>query len=86
MIVKRGPYGRELKHTYPKGYEPGKTWFLTEAWDILDVLTPGALSDEARALVAGMIGGRLVKERLRAVKIAERGRAPHVAEAIRHEP
>jgi len=44
-------------HTYPKGWEPGQHWAVTEAWAILDTLAPGALESDVRAIMAGMIIG-----------------------------
>lgn len=51
------------KHEYPSKYPPGKHWATDAAWEILDRLKPGVLSIEARSLLAGMIAGRLMKER-----------------------
>lgn len=48
-------------HTYPSKYPPGSHWAVTEAWSILDVLPPGTLDQEQRALIAGMIAGTLVR-------------------------
>jgi hypothetical protein len=50
-------------HEYPSLYPPGQHWAIDAAWEILDTLTPGVLSIEARSLLAGMIAGRLMKER-----------------------
>lgn len=62
------------KHTYPSNYPPGPEahWALNKAWEILDVLTPGALSVDARALLSGMITGALVE----AHKCGQEGRIP----------
>lgn len=76
----------EKVHTYPSNYRPGTHWAITVSWEVLDFINPGVLSDDTRALLAGMIAGQLMKERERAARIAIRGRSPHVAEAIRHEP
>lgn len=51
------------QHEYPSKYSPGTHWAIDAAWEILDVLEPGAISIEVRALLAGMIAGRLMKER-----------------------
>jgi hypothetical protein len=53
------------QHEYPSNYPPGKHWAIDAAWEILDTLKPGVLSIEARSLLAGMIAGRLTKERER---------------------
>lgn len=51
------------KHTYLDRYAPGPRagWALNEAWEVLDTLTPGTLSIEARSLLAGMIAGKLMR-------------------------
>lgn len=51
------------EHTYPSSYPPGSHWAVTEAWRILDTLPPGALSDEIRVFLAGMITGTLIRFR-----------------------
>lgn len=51
------------KHTYPPKYLPGTHWATDAAWEILDMLKPGAISAEDRAWLAGCIAGRLVRER-----------------------
>jgi hypothetical protein len=51
------------KHTYPSDYPPGTHWAVDAAWEILDRLKPGLLDLETRSLLAGMIAGRLVRER-----------------------
>lgn len=51
------------QHTYPSNYPPGTHWAIDAAWEILDVFKPGAINPDNRALLAGMIAGRLVKER-----------------------
>lgn len=53
----------QTEHTYPSNYPPGTHWAIDAAWKILDTLTPGVLSIEARSLLAGMIAGRLMRER-----------------------
>jgi hypothetical protein len=47
------------EHTYPFAYRPGSHWAITEAWAILDLLHPGVLSENVRALLAGAIAGTL---------------------------
>ena len=51
----------EPKHTYPSRYPPGSHWAITRGWEIVDVINPGVLSDEARALLCGAIAGALIK-------------------------
>ena len=50
-------------HTYPDRYPPGTHWSLDAAWEILDTIKPGVIPDDVRALLAGMISGRLMQER-----------------------
>jgi hypothetical protein len=50
------------EHEYPSNYPPGTHWAVDASWEILDTLTPG-LTIEERSLLAGMIAGRLMKER-----------------------
>ena len=50
-------------HEYPSDYGPGAHWATDAAWEILDSVTPGALSADVRAFLAGQIAGRLMKER-----------------------
>lgn len=47
------------QHRYPPAYPPGTSWALDEAWRILDTFRPGALDDDTRDLLAGMITGTL---------------------------
>lgn len=49
------------QHRYPSAYGRGQHWALDEAWAILDTLTPGAIPDETRILLAGMIFGTLMR-------------------------
>jgi hypothetical protein len=51
----------EQEHTYPSDYPPGTHWATDEAWHILDILTPGVLSDDVRAFLAGAIAGTLMR-------------------------
>jgi hypothetical protein len=53
---------KEQQHVYPSDYAPGPNqhWAVNEAWEILDSLRPGAMSDEARAFIAGKITGALM--------------------------
>lgn len=53
----------EAKHEYPDKYPPGAHWAIDEAWEVLDHVTPGVLSIEARSLLAGMIAAKLIRER-----------------------
>ena len=41
------------KHTYPPDYARGKHWALDVAWDGLDMIRPGLIADDVRALLAG---------------------------------
>jgi len=50
-----------LKHTYPSNYGPGVHWAIDEAWQILDELPVGQLTDDQRFLVAGRIAGTLLR-------------------------
>lgn len=51
------------EHTYPDRYKPGTHWSTDAAWEILDRVKPGVIPDEVRALLAGLIAGRLMAER-----------------------
>lgn len=53
--------------SYPSRYTPGTHWSTDEAWRILDTLKEGAISNEIRCFLAGMIAGALAKERTDAV-------------------
>lgn len=53
----------KTRSDYPSEYPPGKHWSTDAAWEMLDVFGPGAMPDEVRFLLAGMIAGRLQKER-----------------------
>jgi hypothetical protein len=48
------------EHTYPTLYPPGCHWALDEAWAILDLVAPGVIPPDVRALLAGAIAGTLV--------------------------
>ena len=48
------------EHTYPSKYPPGVHWATDMAWEILDQLRPGAISDDTRFVLAGMIAGSLM--------------------------
>lgn len=49
------------QHTYPPLYRPGQSWALDEAWAILDTLTPGAIPEDIRTLLTGMIWSTLIR-------------------------
>jgi hypothetical protein len=49
------------QHTYPLSYRPGTYWALEDAWDILDSLQPGVLSETIRDFLAGQIAGALMR-------------------------
>jgi hypothetical protein len=51
------------EHEYPSSYPPGKHWAMDAAWGILDMLAPGRLTINERTFLAGIIAGRLMKER-----------------------
>lgn len=51
------------KHRYPDRYPPGTHWATDAAWEILDTIKPGVISDDVRAFLAGQIAGRLMRER-----------------------
>jgi hypothetical protein len=48
-------------HAYPSAHTPGTHWATDEAWQILDVAKPGAIADDLRFLLAGLIAGRLLR-------------------------
>ena len=52
-----------VQHTYPDRYPPGTHWASDAAWEILDTIKPGVISDDVRAFLAGLIAGRLMRER-----------------------
>lgn len=72
-----------MKHTYPSKYPPGTSWHTDAAWEILDIIKPGVLDDDVRAVLGGMIAGRVSREREQAAKIADTRGCPHIAKAIR---
>lgn len=51
------------KHTYPSRYPPGTHWAVDAGWEILDIVKPGVIPDDVRFMLAGMIAGRLMRER-----------------------
>lgn len=51
------------EHEYPPRYQPGTHWATDAAWEILDMLNPGRLTILERSLIAGLIAGRLIRER-----------------------
>jgi hypothetical protein len=51
------------EHQYPDRYQPGTHWATDAAWEILDTIKPGVISDAVRAFLAGQIAGRLMMER-----------------------
>jgi hypothetical protein len=51
----------EPKHTYPSQHPEGLHWATDEAWQILDMLKPGAIPDDIRFLLAGLIAGKLMR-------------------------
>lgn len=63
MMVKDLYEDAPTKHTYPSNYPPGSDWAVTAGWEILDTIRPGAIPDDVRFFLAGMIAGRLVRER-----------------------
>jgi len=60
----------ETEPTYPSNYAPGRHWAWDEAWAIVDSITPGVLSEDLRAWLAGCIVGTL----MRVVREREAGR------------
>ncbi len=60
-------------HTYPSLHPPGTHWATDAAWEILDALRPGRLELAERSLIAGMIAGRLMRERDEATRRAIMG-------------
>lgn len=57
-----GPIDRQ-HHTYPSNYPPGTHWAVDAGWEILDIVKPGVIQDDVRFMLAGMIAGRLMRER-----------------------
>jgi hypothetical protein len=55
--------GKDDDHHYPDRYPPGTHWATDAAWEILDSIKPGVISDDVRAFLAGQIAGRLMRER-----------------------
>lgn len=49
------------RHTYPSVFPPGSHWAVTRGWEIVDLVTPGVLSDQARAMLCGAIAAALMK-------------------------
>lgn len=52
-----------LKHEYPSRYKPGTHWSTDAAWELLDKFAPGAIENDHRFLLAGMIAGALMRVR-----------------------
>lgn len=48
-------------HTYPSKYGRGQYDILDAAWDIVDSIEPGVLTEEQRAWMAGQIVGTILK-------------------------
>jgi len=73
------------EHTYPSNYTPGTHWATDEAWKILDTLRPGALDAAARAFLAGMIVGTLMRIRADDIHLTDSRTASRaMAEAMEH--
>jgi hypothetical protein len=55
----------KTRHTYPAGHEPGPTQSagFNEAWQILDLLQPGAIDESVRSFLAGRIAASLDQAR-----------------------
>jgi hypothetical protein len=70
------------EHTYPSKYPPGTRWDTDAAWEILDFLKPGVISEDNRAMLGGLIAGRLNRERALAAEIAERPEHDWTGKAI----
>jgi len=51
------------KHTYPDRYPKDAGGVVSEAWEILDRVTPGVIPPDVRAFLAGVIAGKLWKAR-----------------------
>ncbi len=51
----------ERQHPYPSQYGKGTHWASDRAWEILDTLPVGLLSNEHRFLLGGMIAGALLR-------------------------
>lgn len=47
-------------HTYPSAHQPGTHWATDEAWQILDILPVGQLTDDQRFMLCGLIAGTLM--------------------------
>lgn len=48
---------------YPRDHKPGTHWSTDKAWEIMDMVPPGAISSALRDLMSGMISGSLVEAR-----------------------
>lgn len=51
------------KHTYPSNYTPGpdQHWAINRSWEVMDILPPGTIPDDARFLLAGAITAALIE-------------------------
>lgn len=49
------------KHPYPSDHRPGSFWATDAAWEILDALPVGALTDDQRFITGGRIAGALLR-------------------------
>jgi hypothetical protein len=52
-----------MRTDYPPDYGIGVHWATDAAWEILDAFKPGEIPEHIRFLLAGMIAGKLMKER-----------------------
>jgi hypothetical protein len=53
---------RATVHQYPSNYSPDShNPFIRRSWELMDKLTPGAMADEARFFLAGLIAGALTQ-------------------------
>ena len=48
---------------YPRDHKPGTHWATDKAWQIMDVVPPGAIPSAMRDFVSGLIAGALVEAR-----------------------
>lgn len=59
--LKESVMEKQAAHRYPSLFPIGSHWAIDESWRILDSLKPGAIKDDTRFLLGGMIAGALMK-------------------------
>jgi len=49
-----------MKHTYPSNYPPDhRMWEVRLSWAIMDQIKPGAIREETRFYIAGLLAGAM---------------------------